>query len=246
MTSTPSPQSSPTVDSKWWEVYIIRYFVGSVVGAAILLYLNGSASSKLNGVFMPGITDMKQITMELLILLATMGLTFCYISSGPVLAIHAARATLIEPGPKSRNNKLLGGLGLLTLIAGALAHFKWDCDLIQVLSIAALSLTALCQLIPLSIATWDRAKVSNDYYAKICKARADARGYKLEYKQSYRHLREHGNAFLILLFEFVLGVVLAGAENPAIAGMYLIVWILPAALVWFHGTYLESRYAELP
>src|SRR5262245_9579224 len=81
------------MDNKWWEYYAVRYFVGTVVGAGIVAFLNAEQTSpfanSLNvivGSPNPGVLGVG--------LLAALGFAFCYIASAPVLTLHATRAHL--------------------------------------------------------------------------------------------------------------------------------------------------------
>jgi hypothetical protein len=84
-----------------------------------------------------------------------------------------------------------------------------------------------------------------DRLSKQRKARQD------EFVQSYRHMREHGNAVSIVIFELVLAFIFwslrplsSGAGNGILVGrvgLILAVWLTPAALVWLIGSSLE-RY----
>jgi hypothetical protein len=72
-----------------------------------------------------------------------------------------------------------------------------------------------------------------------------------DFVESYRHMREHGNAVSIVVFELLLAFILwslrpvgsvgGNAVLVARAGLILAVWITPAALVWLVGSSLE-RY----
>ncbi len=66
-----------------------------------------------------------------------------------------------------------------------------------------------------------------------------------EFIESYKHLREHGNAFFILLMELVLALVLFSVEKTHIALLMALLWIAPACFVWFLGTYLELSIHKL-
>jgi hypothetical protein len=81
-----------------------------------------------------------------------------------------------------------------------------------------------------------------DYYHDLTKKRAQATAAGKEYIESYRHLREHGNAFFIALLELLLGAALF--YSPVSWAVVLMLWITPAAGVWFFGTFLESREFE--
>ncbi len=95
------------------------------------------------------------------------------------------------------------------------------------------------QLFLLWLAMSGREQHSFEYYDQLVKRRASADEAGKEYVESYRHLREHGNAFFIVLLEFLLGSVLFYSSLPW--GVVLMLWILPAVGVWYFGTRLESR-----
>jgi hypothetical protein len=69
--------------------------------------------------------------------------------------------------------------------------------------------------------------------------RANADKIGEQYVESYRHLREHGNAFFIVFLELLLGTALFYSPFPWVA--LLALWIFPAAGVWLFGTLLENR-----
>jgi hypothetical protein len=76
------------------------------------------------------------------------------------------------------------------------------------------------------------------FYLDLGKARSvDHR--RSEYVETYRHLREHSNAYAILVLELLLAVVLANAHTRKTLGLLLIIWLLPAVYCWFVGTLLE-------
>ncbi|MGD0349410.1 MAG: hypothetical protein ABSB84_03735 [Verrucomicrobiota bacterium] len=66
-----------------------------------------------------------------------------------------------------------------------------------------------------------------------------------EYVESFRDLREHGNAFEIIFLEIVLAITLF-ALNYRSALLFIVLWIFPAALCWTVGTLLEFRFLEPP
>ena len=66
-----------------------------------------------------------------------------------------------------------------------------------------------------------------------------------EYIQSYRDMREHGNALLILVMEGVLTTALLQAANLGILFAILVLWVTPAAFVWFVATDLETHLDQV-
>lgn len=88
------------------------------------------------------------------------------------------------------------------------------------------------------------------FYVKLSGARShglhdkDKKGNKdSEYVESYRHLREHGNAFAIIFFEVFLAVLLfwCGPCDCKFIIIYLFLWIMMGAIVWIIATYLEFQ-----
>jgi hypothetical protein len=93
------------------------------------------------------------------------------------------------------------------------------------------------------------------FYQSLTASRDKAKGGITD---SYRHLREHGNSFFIVLLEILLGFVLisVGTFGPTASVnlriiedtllLYIsiiMIWIVPAALVWLVGTLLERRFS---
>ena len=93
------------------------------------------------------------------------------------------------------------------------------------------------------------------FYERLADSRAKSRGGITD---SYRHLRENGNSFFIVVLESLLGLLLVGASMLGDGGstgvslmdskllLYLailFIWILPAALVWLVATFFERRFS---
>lgn len=80
-----------------------------------------------------------------------------------------------------------------------------------------------------------------DFYKSLAKDRAKESDNRRQYIESYRHLREHGNAFLILFCELVLGCALFVSVSLSEALIVVIIWIVPTLPIWFLGAFLESK-----
>ena len=88
------------------------------------------------------------------------------------------------------------------------------------------------------------------FYARLSTKRANAVGGITD---SYRHLREHGNSFFIVLLEILFGILIFAVShvwgpNPDEARFFLVIgvvffWIVPAVLVWTAATLLELQYS---
>ena len=67
------------------------------------------------------------------------------------------------------------------------------------------------------LVAWPFVETIRDFYHELATARSRGKEEKkkeiTEYVESYRHLREHGNAFLIILMECVLAGALFAADT---------------------------------
>lgn len=241
--SSPSVEMKSAPDNKWWEFYFVRYFVGTVVGGAILLYLNSASSSSLKGLILPGVTDASQLDTQKLALLAAVGLAFCYVASAPVLVLHATRGVFLTSASKWYRRSVWSALGL-TAASAAVAYYALPSLGRKPIVVASLfALVFLIQAILLVFSLVRLGDNAHSYYLTLVRARSSDSEPARQYIESYKHLREHGNAFFILLFEVVLGIVLTAAPTPQLALISLLLWSLPAAFVWVIGTVLEYRFS---
>jgi hypothetical protein len=256
------PDSSPSTKSsgsfRWWEFYGVRYAMGTIVGS-IVFYVLASG----NALLKPLATDIKY--------LVSFGLVYCYIASAPILVFHAGRFLLKE---RHRGLGFLSAAAV-GLVAGILGWLFIPRDHIAApifwLFLLAFAIAAfiwcleglvVCGALRQSDKLWT-------FYEKLSDHRANAD--KGEIIDSYRHLREHGNSFFIVSLEIILGTILIGIS--AAAGLFdapatpealksmssptldsrfvapilaIVLWILPAVLVWFIATELERRFMDAP
>lgn len=242
-------------DSRWWEFYVIRYFVGTALGAIVILFLATSTSPVTvnQGALAEILKTLKPEKFEsgYLWLLLTLGLTYCYLASSPVLVLHATRGSLLS-ARTTINWKLVSVFGaLFLLITGAQAYalfrdlrIKGDPWGMKDFYFGAGFLVLICflfvfQILLLWLSLSGRETKAFEYYDIVVRKRAQKTAVSQEYVESYRHLREHGNAFFIALLELLLGAALF--YSPVSWAVILMLWIAPAAGVWFLGTFLESR-----
>jgi hypothetical protein len=92
------------------------------------------------------------------------------------------------------------------------------------------------------------------FYKDLAERRGTSKAKSGEIVDSYRHLREHGNALSIVVLEIVLGAALIRAGSAvdgawegtklSLLAVLLAVWVLPGALVWLVGSIIELRFSE--
>jgi hypothetical protein len=231
------------MDSKWWEYYAVRYFVGTVVGALIVVFLNSNAGSPYCD-SLPPITEARHATFLGLSLAAAIGFAFCYIASAPMLTLHTSRVHLSMVRVKANPPTYVAWLGTPTVIAIAgslLIGRSFSMSVVGALIGAQLGLVLLVLRQPATV---------GDFYRDLAKARAEAAregpNASREYITSYRHLREHGNAVAIVLLEALLACGLFAAPSPRWAFWMVVLWLVPATLAWMVGTVLERRLVSDP
>jgi hypothetical protein len=88
---------------------------------------------------------------------------------------------------------------------------------------------------------------THQFYERLSRLRED----RPDFVESYRHMREHGNAVSIVVFELLLafifwslrpvGTVSGNAVSLGRISVIMAIWITPSALVWLLGSSLE-RY----
>jgi len=191
-------------------------------------------------------------------LLAAYGLVYCYIASAPVLVFHAGRF-LLKLGTTSRTRiKWLGLCLFLPVVVAIVTHVLSSSRPAAERVLYFGSFSALAAILWLQVVVVYRTLFNNtelySFYARLAARREEAIG---EIKDSYRHLREHGNSFFIVFLEGVLALVLFGATTltpfslgaisvtaNAVVLVILVAWILPSVFVWVIATVLERRFSE--
>jgi hypothetical protein len=174
---------------------------------------------------------------------AAAGLAYCYVASAPVLTLHAIRGGLALVKPRGEVLLLsflaafLGAPAAAWCIARALGDARALSWLLTV-GIAAIQIGLI------AYAQRGRFLRINSFYDQLVRARLSEKAERGDFTDSYRHLREHGNAKTIIVFEVFLGVIVGTAQSGADLIVLLVIWLLPAAYVWFIASVLEAHFAE--
>ena len=246
------------MDKRWWEFYALRYALGTVMGVFILLYLfiHTDIATRFGleklAFLIP--KDPKDLSFTHLVILGVCGLAYCYLSSAPMLVFHALRVNVF----KSSSHQSSFWIGLvLVLVASVISlaitaflvyigstsldNLKWrQIIYFFILSTFSFSFTAILSI-------WGIIN-SNFLIVNFYKKLAEKRQKNLDYVESYRHLREHANAFALVLCEiffcllFVTGLKISGNVN--FAPFFVILWLLGPALIWFVANELESELTK--
>lgn len=234
--------------SSWWEFYVVRYGIGTVIGA-ILIFMICKDNDTLRPLLFGADAKLAKLDSSLLTLLVGYGLTYCFIASAPILVFHASRFK-IDLG---ESKKCSGSSSWAKLLIPP--FFVTFLYALKVLPGCGLSNIHTLLFLVAAIVIWGQyyaisqaLRHTNElfmFYKELAEKRHSARG---GFTESYRHLREHGNSFLIVLFEIVLALLLIitsdfhESEYAYVAGIFI--WIMPASLVWLVGTAIERQFID--
>ncbi len=229
---------------RWWEYYFVRYFPGTIVGALLILFLTGWSGSSIYGLGLSAAGNFVDIKGSTITALTALGFVYCYIASAPILFWHTTRAYL-GLNPLNFRWRFWIATGVIVIALTVLAYVCFTLTLLNLLALFLLLLVTVIQVAMIVTAHGDRLKKILSFYSDLATARARKDASVNGYTESYRHLREHGNAVFIVCMEFVLAFVILAAPRRAVALFALPIWILPSTYAWFIATFLESRLKEL-
>lgn len=228
-------------ENRWWEFYLVRYFIGTITGALIISYLtlNNQALNKLV-ISSDSSTSWTEVLKANFWIFILLGFAYCYISSAPILVFHACRAYFKSKKNKGLNHKtkVITIIVYIILLLGLIA-FSFCLNQFYFLHWALLFIIIITQSILIIRGIFNN-RVAN-FYKKLTADRKNEKKDKKRdnYIESYKHLREHGNAFSILIAELALGYILMGLTEINHMIIVISLWILPASYVWLIGTSLE-------
>ncbi|MUJ39709.1 hypothetical protein [Aliivibrio fischeri] len=228
----------------WWEFYFVRYFIGSILGALIIVSIALHPDSGMSVILTKYINfnalEIKDITIPFLLSLLFLGTAFCYIASAPILVLHTMRYrfNFTQRAGASFKDKII--FTCLFLVFYCAIWYFLDLDYVSGMMSLPAFFVIYVQFYLVSVIFQHNEKFF-DYYKNLVKARAKESLSRSEYIETYRHLREHGNAFLILLCEAGLGLALFSCSSINELILITIFWLVPTLPVWFLATYLESN-----
>jgi hypothetical protein len=243
-------------DGHWWEFYGVRYAQGMVVGAMIVFFLFSRNEALRTILFIP--SDPKYFGISHLILLAVYGLVYCYIASAPILVIHAGRGLLFKsptnPNPNEGYLSRILWVLLPSLVISFTYYYFSDNENKMFGSLAIFLYIMLISLqikllLSIFLTSWQK---TINYYLAVVKKRNEHKNSG--YVESYKHIREHGNSFLIVVFQFFLALpIFVFVSQPTVSNVdsvrYLSIivlfWVAPAAIIWFFGNKLENNLLSM-
>lgn len=231
--------------NRWWEFYFIRYFVGSVLGSLIITALAFHPDSSLSDViaklFDFDDTNLLTLKSDHFWVILSFGIAFCYIASSPILVMHALRAHFDFQSDTDITCKAWFFRLIIIALPLGFVWFLFRESSVKATFLSAYGLVVAFQILLLIPALSEKFNTIFTFYKALAKDRAKTSEDRRQFIESYKHLREHGNAFLILFCELVLGCALFVSNSLSEALIVIAIWIFPTIPIWFLGTFLESR-----
>lgn len=227
------------MENRWWEYYAVRYLVGTVVGAGIIALFISEPNSPYKHILLSLGENLEDVAILRFSSVAAIGFAYCYIASSPVLTLHIMRAHL-------RYSELHSSW-LWCFICSVLAIVA-AIELLPPWAAIGTGLVIGFQIGLILLAFYNKFSVIENFYRELARTRSKSMIKKEnspdaghEYITSYRHMREHGNAFMIVILEGILAYTLFHLPSAMDGFYFIFIWLLPATLAWLMGTLLESR-----
>jgi hypothetical protein len=243
---------------RWWEYYFVRYFFGTVVGSGIVyVWIQMIDDSRFKRV-RDSVSGSGAGEFKWSLLIAALGFLFCYAASAPMLTFHTLRAQTFQILRESSesdkftfewSHRQWGIFGLIVLVVLlpitwlALAHwelFAFD-EGLSSLGLLFIILILIAQFFLIFRAHADGFVALSSFYKKLGEARASTERGTSGFVESYRHIREHSNAYAIVLLELALASFALSVKTVWELGLLLFVWMAPATYCWFLANVLEAR-----
>lgn len=230
--------------NKWVDRYLLRYGPATIFGAFLLAYFY-LKRRQLGFDFNLGVDRLGLATIFLF-----GGFLFAYIASAPILVYHYSRCLFL---PRKNQKKAVAWSVVIMIVGTPIVTWRFihgGVD-VSVAIFAALAYTLWLTVVRLAFVCYVCRNEVQDFYVRLAKMRKET---DPELVESYRTLREHGNAFYIIFWEIVLALVLFAflqvytvSDEQGMTAFSLIIcltWIAPAAVAWHIAGNLEADLVD--
>jgi hypothetical protein len=230
---------------KWIDKYLLRYGPASLFGAFILAYFYW----KRREVGFTADLHLDKIGQATVFLFG--GFLIAYLASAPVLVCHFGRYLYLSK--KYEKKRRVVAWVLLPVLIGLIAFMLTRAGLDPGLAIWASCAISMWVLVAtLSAMAYYRRDELYQFYKQLsAKRKLESNS---EFIESYRTLREHGNAFYVIYWELLLALIaVAGLKlynvtdfGGAVVFVLLVcfLWITPAIIAWSVAGHLETDFVD--
>jgi hypothetical protein len=230
--------------SAWIDKYLLRYAPGTLFGAFFMAYLY---FRRVDFGF-PINTAIDKIALGSVFLVG--GFLFAYLASAPILVFHSTRSLHLRRGITKRT-LVKQAISMVTVIA-FVVYLLMSFNVGFQLAFAA-GCAFGAWFITLALAIY-ACRVRDDifkFYRKLCNKRLSE---KTDIAESYRTMREHGNAFFVIFWEiFLASIILVGLKLKVVIGydnlLFVtlsgaLLWVLPATMSWYIAGRIEVDFVN--
>jgi hypothetical protein len=239
--------------SRWWEDYLVRYFTGTLVGAACVfilvthIYFNGDVGVLSKLMFF---SSEKDSTWLGLIALLLAGGAYCYLASVPITVFHAGR--MIKEGMNRYARRAWYSWWFISSIAAlgaaldfTMLHYFPPHDIVAPALLVLCCMPVAWVFVGQLNVIWILKKTQGmdtapfiAFYRSLVHARDRTAASGV--RESYTHMREHANSVFIVVIELsmlatllLLSKWMADETLFAIWGLtFLMLWASPNILLW--------------
>ncbi|MFD0682420.1 MULTISPECIES: hypothetical protein [unclassified Paenibacillus] len=237
------------MNSRFWEFYLVRYLAGTIFGILVLWYLFLNHGPEISKSFYNG--DLSNVLPgQIYNMLFETTYTFDNIninfngSNGFILSTNNSDGvvTFKQDGLTVLTSVILAIAGFLYMYISSMFILVYHA--FRIIVFKGRRSTGIYNFyINLSQirAKGNFKETSIKKEGKSTKSEETNFNEIKEFVESYRHLREHGNAFFILLSEIFFAAWLILFKFD-VSG--LIIWFSIGTIAWFIGTYLEIKFVD--
>ncbi len=259
-------------NNRWWENYLVRYFLPSIAGVLLLSIIKNINPTGFAAAFpLLEISDATSFNSASLVIWLLSGTLYCYIASYPVLVFHATRPIdfqrkSIDSDAYARSmfNPIFWSAVFFAANWWFFAREETQVTVFEhrlnIFYITTSAYSAL-QIYRIFLAYTKPHKVRSRnhfyYYAytlKLSLRRAAAQKMEHKYQapikdavESYKHLREHGNTAITLFIQIAIFPIILNALSepsyPLIATL-IFLWVIPPSILYFTSQMFEFKFSN--
>lgn len=259
-------------NGRFWEYYAVRYFGGTFIAAICLvgLYELGNNGVGQIWTFFENLSSSTKIgdsSAAILTLFFGLAFTYSYIASAPIYVLHLFRVTLIDDESKRIDIDNIRYIYFKKRVAAAFITALFVIIIIicaytfkfyyffEYLNEKYLAVSGFVVILILQLsALFKYFRQKTQFPVRLFKFYKNLSSFRSqsnpnfhvikEYKESYRVLREHGNAFMLIIANVLFTCILSIAPSAQAAAGIVVLWVAPATVGWFAASMLESQLVD--
>lgn len=231
---------------RFWESYLVRYLAGNIFGVIVIFYLFANHSIDMTKSFYGGTIPKDDVNESKDVNISDKVFNFVFqVDRNIALSMEDNKSKLLAEGVSAEGIKLAKiQINELTFVGiFIMGVFGFLYMYLSSLPVYLMHIFRSCVYGFIYGADWSQSY----FYNKLAKYRTDGDYLTInrnrvnsakEYVESYRVMREHGNAFLIIVFEIIFAWLLIQTHFSI---YFILGWIAIGSLGWFFSHHLEAK-----